>query len=102
MLEARRVEPRERLLAGNPIDHALRMQGSPPIVQPGSGCFIETPMTAPMFNRADFRDWALSRIPLGRVGEPADVASAVLYLVSPSASMVTGTSLVIDDGWTAQ
>jgi 2-deoxy-D-gluconate 3-dehydrogenase len=41
-------------------------------------------------------------IPLGRIGKPEDVAAAVLYLVSPAASMVTGTSLLVDGGWTAQ
>jgi NAD(P)-dependent dehydrogenase (short-subunit alcohol dehydrogenase family) len=64
--------------------------------------FIETPMTKPMFERAEFRDWVLGRIPLGRVGAPRDVAAAVLYLASPSAAMVTGTSLIVDGGWTAQ
>ena len=40
-------------------------------------------------------------IPLGRIGQPDDVAAAVVYLASPAASMVTGTSLLVDGGWTA-
>ena len=40
-------------------------------------------------------------IPTGRVGQPGDVASALLYLVSPDAAMVTGHTLVVDGGWTA-
>jgi NAD(P)-dependent dehydrogenase (short-subunit alcohol dehydrogenase family) len=44
----------------------------------------------------------LSRIPLGRYGQPADVAYGVLYLASDEAAFVTGSELVIDGGWTAQ
>lgn len=64
--------------------------------------FIETPMTAPMLARPEFRAFVDSMIPLGRIGRPDVVASAVLYLASPAANMVTGTSLLIDGGWTAQ
>jgi NAD(P)-dependent dehydrogenase (short-subunit alcohol dehydrogenase family) len=44
----------------------------------------------------------LSRIPLGRYGEPEEVAYGVLYLASDESSFVTGSELVIDGGWTAQ
>lgn len=64
--------------------------------------FIETPMTRPMFAQPAFRDWAYDRIPLGRIGQPEDVAAAVVFLASSGASLITGTSLVIDGGWTAQ
>jgi NAD(P)-dependent dehydrogenase (short-subunit alcohol dehydrogenase family) len=64
--------------------------------------FVATPMTAPMFERKEFRDWVHARIPLGRLGRPEDVAAAILFLASPSAAMVTGTSLLVDGGWTAQ
>lgn len=64
--------------------------------------FIETPMTAPMLAQPDFRAFVDRMIPLGRLGQPDDVAAAVLYLVSPAANMVTGTSLLVDGGWTAQ
>jgi NAD(P)-dependent dehydrogenase (short-subunit alcohol dehydrogenase family) len=64
--------------------------------------FIETPLTEPMLADPEFRRFVLDRIPLGRVGAPEDVAAAVLYLVSPGARMVTGTSLKVDGGWTAQ
>ena len=64
--------------------------------------FIETPMTKPMLDKPDFRAFVDRMIPLGRLGQPDDVAAAVLYLVSPAANMVTGTSLLIDGGWTAQ
>lgn len=64
--------------------------------------FIETPMTAPMLAKPEFRAFVDTMIPLGRIGKPEDIAAAVLYLVSPAASMITGTSLLVDGGWTAQ
>jgi NAD(P)-dependent dehydrogenase (short-subunit alcohol dehydrogenase family) len=64
--------------------------------------FIETPLTAPMFARPEFSKWVHERIPLGRLGTPDEVASAALFLASPAAALVTGTSLIVDGGWTAQ
>jgi NAD(P)-dependent dehydrogenase (short-subunit alcohol dehydrogenase family) len=64
--------------------------------------FIETPLTGPMLADPAFRAFVETMIPLGRIGQPEDVAAAVLYLVSPAAGMVTGTSLLVDGGWTAQ
>ena len=64
--------------------------------------FIETPMTGPMLAKPEFRAFVDRMIPLGRIGTPDDVAAAVIYLVSPAANMVTGTSLLVDGGWTAQ
>ena len=64
--------------------------------------FIETPMTAPFFEEPRFRDWVLSRIPLGRLGKLEEVVAAVAFLASPAASLITGASLVVDGGWTAQ
>lgn len=64
--------------------------------------FIETPMTAPFFANPEFREWATSRIPLGRIGRMEEVTGAVVFLASPAASLITGASLVIDGGWTAQ
>jgi NAD(P)-dependent dehydrogenase (short-subunit alcohol dehydrogenase family) len=64
--------------------------------------FIETPMTKPMLDRPEFKSFVLDRIPLGHMGEIADVAAAVLYLASPASGLVTGTSLRVDGGWTAQ
>ena len=64
--------------------------------------FVDTPMTTPMFARPEFSQWVHDRIPLGRLGQLDEVVSAVLFAVSPAASLMTGTSLVIDGGWTAQ
>jgi len=64
--------------------------------------FVETPMTRPYLADAGFRADTLERIPLGALAEVADVAAAVVFLASPAARMVTGTSLRVDGGWTAQ
>jgi NAD(P)-dependent dehydrogenase (short-subunit alcohol dehydrogenase family) len=64
--------------------------------------FIETPMTAPMLADPAFARFVQEMIPLGRTGTPDDVAAAAVYLASPAAGMVTGTSLLVDGGWTAR
>ena len=64
--------------------------------------FIETPMTAPMLADPQFRRFVLDRIPLGRTGSAEEVAAAVVFLASPASSLITGTSLLVDGGWTAQ
>lgn len=64
--------------------------------------FIETPMTAPFLADPDFRTQVLERIPLGRLGEVSDVTGAICFLASDQARMITGTSLLVDGGWTAQ
>lgn len=64
--------------------------------------FIETDMTRPMLADSQFEQSVLSRIPLGQMGQPRDVANAVVFLASPQANFVTGTSLLVDGGWTAQ
>lgn len=63
--------------------------------------FIETPMTRPMLDDPEFKEFVKRMIPLGKVGQPNDVAVAALYLASDISAMVTGHSLRIDGGWTA-
>ena len=63
--------------------------------------YIETPMTKPMLEKDEFRNYVLENIPLGRVGKPEDVIGAVIYLASEASNMVTGHVLLIDGGWTA-
>ena len=75
--------------------HGIRMVSLAPT-------FIETPMTAPMLADAAFGKFVLDRIPLGRVGTAAEVAAACIFLLSPAASLITGSSLLADGGWTAQ
>lgn len=65
--------------------------------------FIDTPGTAPALADPQFRAEVIERIAaLHRIGEPREVAGAVVFLASPAASLITGQSLVIDGGWTAR
>ena len=64
--------------------------------------FINTPGTAEALEDETFRADVLSRIALGRIGEPKEVASAIVFLASPAASLITGDTLLIDGGWTAR
>ena len=63
--------------------------------------FIETPMTKDFLADQAFRDFVLSKIRLGRLGTVEDVAAAALYLASDAASLMTGSALMLDGGWTA-
>jgi NAD(P)-dependent dehydrogenase (short-subunit alcohol dehydrogenase family) len=63
--------------------------------------FITTPLTKPFFDDPVFKKWVIDRIPLGRLGTVEEVAQAVVFLASPAASLVTGSSLLVDGGWTA-
>jgi len=64
--------------------------------------FIRTPGTVKWLKDDAFRTDLLSKIPLGRVGDPIDVAGAVVFLASPAAALITGTTLLIDGGFTAR
>lgn len=64
--------------------------------------FVKTVLNAPYFEKPGFADWVLARIPMGRVAEVEDISGAVVFLCSPAAAMVTGSSLMVDGGWTAQ
>lgn len=63
--------------------------------------FIETPLTRPFLEDESFRESVLAKIKLGRLGQVTDIMGAVVYLASDASSLVTGTSLVVDGGWTA-
>jgi NAD(P)-dependent dehydrogenase (short-subunit alcohol dehydrogenase family) len=64
--------------------------------------FVRTPGTAERLDRPEFLRDVVSRIPVGRVGTTGEVAAAVIFLASRNASLVNGTSVVVDGGWTAQ
>ena len=68
-------------------------------VHPG---FVETPMTEEQFRQPGGRRRRIESTPLGRIGDPMDIAYGVLYLASDESSFVTGAELVIDGGYTAQ
>jgi NAD(P)-dependent dehydrogenase (short-subunit alcohol dehydrogenase family) len=64
--------------------------------------FVETPLTRPFFERPKFREWVLSKIKLGRLGQVEDLMGAVVFLASDASALMTGSALVVDGGWTAE
>jgi len=64
--------------------------------------FTYTPGTAERLDNPQYLEGVLNRIPVGKVATIRDISAAILYLASPNASMVTGTTLAIDGGWTVQ
>jgi NAD(P)-dependent dehydrogenase (short-subunit alcohol dehydrogenase family) len=64
--------------------------------------FIRTPMTEQTFSNPEREAWIASKIKLGRVGEVTDIMGAVVFLASDAAALITGTSLLVDGGWTAE
>jgi NAD(P)-dependent dehydrogenase (short-subunit alcohol dehydrogenase family) len=74
--------------------HAIRVNTVGPT-------FLETPLTKPFFDNAAFKAEVLAKIKLGRLGKVEDVTGAILFLASDASGLVTGTSLVVDGGWTA-
>lgn len=87
------IEGLTKAMAYELAEHSIRVNAVAPT-------FIETPMTKPFLEEAAFRDYVEAKIRLPGLGRIEDVASAVLYLASPAARMVTGTSLLVDGGWT--
>lgn len=83
---------------------AMAIEWGPHQVRINTICptFIRTPLGAMTLNDPKKRQWVESKIKLGRVGEIEDVMGAVVYLASDASSLVTGTSLLIDGGWTAE
>ncbi len=89
------IEGLTKAMAVELAPHGIRVNAIAPT-------FIETPMTKAMFDKPEFKKFVLDRIPLGRIGQVEDIAEAVLFLASSRSSMITGDSLKVDGGWTAQ
>ena len=85
------------------LTKALGVELAPHNIRVNSVCptFIETPLTRPYLEDEAFKASVLNKIKLGRIGQVEDVIGGVLYLASDAASLVTGSSLKIDGGWTA-
>src|SRR5262249_5094562 len=64
--------------------------------------FLETPMTRPFFQNEAFRAEVLSKIKLGRLGQLDELTGAIVFLASDASSLMTGSALVLDGGWTAE
>jgi NAD(P)-dependent dehydrogenase (short-subunit alcohol dehydrogenase family) len=89
------LEGLTKALAVELAPHGIRVNAVAPT-------FIETPMTRPFFENQAFKASVVSMIKLGRLGRVEDIMGAVVYLASDAAALVTGTSLVVDGGWTAE
>ena len=89
------IEGMTKAMAMDLAPHGIRVNALAPT-------FISTPMTRPFLDDPVFREDTMNRIALGRLGELPDVMGAVLFLAGDAASLITGTSLLIDGGWTAQ
>jgi len=64
--------------------------------------FADTPLVRKIVDTPEKREFIMSRIPMGKLATLGDIAAAAVYLASPAATMVTGTHLIVDGGWTAQ
>jgi NAD(P)-dependent dehydrogenase (short-subunit alcohol dehydrogenase family) len=75
--------------------HAIRVNTLGPT-------FVETPLTKPFFANESFRKEVLGKIKLGRLGQVEDLTGAIVFLASDASALMTGSSLMVDGGWTAE
>ena len=82
---------------------AMALEFGPAKIRVNTICptFILTDLTRPTFDDPEKRTWVLNKIKLGRAGEVEDLMGAVVYLASDASSLVTGTAMMVDGGWTA-
>jgi len=83
---------------------ALGVELAPHGIRVNSICptFIETTLTKPYFENKDFLDEVISKISFGTLGKVEDIVGAAVFLASGAARLITGSSVVVDGGWTAQ
>ncbi len=86
------------------MNKAMALDLAPHGIRSNTLCptFIETPLTKPFFEDKAFLDSVLARIKLGRLGQVQDLMGAIVFLASDASALMTGTSMVIDGGWTAE
>ena len=86
------------------LTKAMGVELAPLGIRVNSVCptFVLTPMTKPMLENEEFKDFVYNMIPMKKLATTEDVANACLFLLSELASMVTATSIKVDGGWTAQ
>ena len=82
---------------------AMAIEWGPRNIRVNTVCptFIKTPLTEPTFADPEKVAWIKSKIKLDRIGEIEDIMGPVLFLASDASAMITGTSLLVDGGWTA-
>ena len=86
------------------LSKAMAIELGPHNIRVNTICptFIETELTAKTLADPDFRAWVLSKIKLGRLGRVEDIMGPVVFLASDAAAMMTGSSLMVDGGWTSE
>ena len=88
------IEGLTKAMAIDLAPHKIRVNSVAPT-------FVDTPLTRPFFDDPTFKAAVLDQILFGRLARIEEIAAAVVYLASPAAAMITGTSLLVDGGWTA-
>ncbi len=85
------------------MNKAMALDLAPHGIRSNTICptFIETPMTKPFFEDEAFKAHVLAKIKLGRIGQVEDLMGAIVFLASDASALMTGSSLIIDGGWTA-
>ena len=89
------IEGLTKAMAIDLAPHGIRVNSIGPT-------FIETPLTAPFWQDKAFLAETVRRIKLGRLGQVEDLMGAVVFLASDAAALVTGSTIVVDGGWTAE
>ena len=86
------------------LTKGMALELAPDNIRGNTSCptFVVTPMTKKFLKDKKFKADMLNNIPLGRFAELSEIASAVVFMASDAASMITGTSLLVDGGWTAR
>jgi NAD(P)-dependent dehydrogenase (short-subunit alcohol dehydrogenase family) len=89
------IEGLTKAMAVELASHHIRVNSIAPT-------FVDTPLIQAILDTPEKRDYALGNIPMGCMAKVEDIAYAAVYLASSAAAMVTGTSLRVDGGWSAQ
>ena len=86
------------------LSKAMAIELGPHNIRVNTVCptFIETELTAKNLSNPEFRAWVLSKIKLGRLGRIEDIMGPIVFLASDASGLVTGASLMVDGGWTAE
>lgn len=86
------------------LTKAMAVELGPSNIRVNTVCptFIETPMTAPFLVDEVFRQSVLNKIKLGRLGTVEDIMGAIVFLAGDASALMTGSSVMIDGGWTAE
>ena len=89
------LEGMTKAMAVDLAEHGIRVNTVAPT-------FVDTPLAGPFMEKPEFRSFVLGSIPMGKLATEDQVAGACVYLCAPVSAMTTGTSIIVDGGWTAK